>query len=334
MTVPRTAVTVLMITVTGFGLWYGLGQRKTSAGRAAATATAAGAAPTSPRATKSHAGIAESHVVTSDVPSPIDYAKAFRESTNYRSFILSALPAAQSGDPDAQYYLHAALAYCDESYSFYFRPRGKVLTLDEAIAVRSELPGPSMTEAIKRAYSRCHEVNEAKDSGWGTAQGWLSKATDAGQPVAQMETAQKIFLRPLVRGGVSAESEDPAIAQGTYIEARSLVRAAIESKNPQAIFDMGGLQGFLQQGEPQEQMTQDAITWEYVACLRGFDCGVDAEWYRQFCLSGSNCLPGESGVDYLRRTAPMLNVLDLEQRAYDLNAKIDAGAWDELGIGG
>jgi hypothetical protein len=30
----------------------------------------------------------------------------------------------------------------------------------------------------------------------------------------------------------------------------------------------------------------------------------------------------------------MLNVLDLEQRAYDLNAKIDAGAWDELGIGG
>ncbi|HEY0341848.1 MAG TPA: hypothetical protein VGC34_13655, partial [Steroidobacteraceae bacterium] len=129
-------------------------------------------------------------------------------------------------------------------------------------------------------------------------------------------------------------SEDPIIAQGTYTDARSLVRAAIESKDPEAIFEMGDLQGFLRQGVPQEKSTKDAVTWRYVACLRGLDCGVDSEWHRQFCLWDSNCLPGESGVDYLRRTAPMLNVPDLEQRAFDLNAKIDAGAWDELGLGG
>ena len=334
MTVPRAVLTVFIVAVTGLGLWYGLVQRKTPAGRMVAASTAVKAAPTSPRATLSHVGTAKSQVVTRRVgPPTIDYAKAFRESSNYRSFILSALPAAQSGDRDAQYYLHAALAYCDETYRFFFLRRGKVLSLDEAIAVRNALPGASMTEAIKRSYSRCHEVNETKDPGWGTAEEWLSKANEAGQPVAQMETAQKIFLRPLLGGGDASKSEDPAIAQGTYSAARSLVRAAIESKDPQVIFDVGALQGFLEKGESKEQLTYGAITWYYVACLRGLDCGVDAEWHRQLCLGNSNCLPGESGVDYLKRLAPTMNVSDLEIRAYDLNAKIDAGAWDELGLG-
>jgi hypothetical protein len=220
-------------------------------------------------------GIAETHSAASDASSAINYAKAFREATDYRSFILSALAAARSGDRDAQYYLHAALAYCDETSKFFFRPRGKVLSLDEAIAVRNELPGPSMTDAVKRSYSRCHAVNETKDPGWATAGEWLSKATDAGQPVAQMETAQKIFLRPLRRGGGTSQLEDPSIAHGTYSDARSLVRAAIESKDPEVIFEMGDMQGFLQQGMPEEQSTKDAVTWRYVACLRGLDCGVE-----------------------------------------------------------
>ena len=42
----------------------------------------------------------------------------------------------------------------------------------------------------------------------------------------------------------------------------------------------------------------------------------------------------ETGVDYLRRKAPMFHIIDLEERAHASNAKIDAGAWDELGLGG
>jgi hypothetical protein len=336
MSVARTAITVLIVGLTGLGLWYGLHKTRqetapTLAGSAAASRTRSNASagaqapPAAVRAASAKARPAAS--------AAIDFGKAFRASTNYRSFVQGALPAAQAGDRDAQYYLHAALAYCDETYKFYFRRPNKVLSVDEAIEDRSDFSGPSMTEAIKRAYDRCHEINDTKNPSWGTIAEWLAKATEAGQPLAQMETAQKIFLRPLVHGGIASESQTPAIAQGSYTDARSLVRAAIETKDPQVIFDLGDLQGFLKKGEPHDQLAKDAVTWRYVACLRGLDCGVDAEWHLQFCLWDSNCLPGESGVDYLRRIAPMLNVLDLDQRAYDLNAKIDADAWDALGIG-
>lgn len=342
MTVARNATIGLIVGLTVSGLWCRHDQRKASqktvatiAGSATnAAASIARAATAAAKVTKSHPNLAQSHPAGPAVPAATDYGKAFRASTDYRSFVLNALAAAQSGDRDAQYYVHAALAYCDETYKFYFHPRGKLLSVDEAIAVRSDLPGPSMTEAIKRAYARCNGINEAKNPSWGTSGEWLAKATDAGQPLAQMETAQKMFLRPLTRAGVVSDSEDPAIAHGTYTDARSLVRAAIESKDPQVIFDMGDLQGFLNHGEPNERLTKDAITWRYVACLRGLDCGVDAEWHLQFCLWDSNCLPQETGADYLRRIAPMMNVIDLDQRARGLNAKIDAGAWDELGLGG
>jgi hypothetical protein len=191
-----------------------------------------------------------------------------------------------------------------------------------------------MTEAIRRAYLRCHEVNDTKNPPWGTSSEWLSKATDAGQPLAQMETAQKIFLRPTRGAMLPWEPQTPGILQGTYSDARSLVRAAVETRDPEALFDVSGLLGFLNKSEPNEQLTQDAITWQYVACLRGLDCGVNAEWHLQFCLSNPDCLPDESGVDYLRRIAPMKHIIDLEERARELNAKIDSGQWDELGIGG
>lgn len=341
MSVARSAIAVLALGLTALGFWYGLGQRpapqKTGTaitgsitpGRIAATSTS-----TAP-ATKSRAEIAKSDATTPAVPAAVDYGNAFRGATDYRTFMLDILPAARSGDRDAQYYLYAALNYCDETYRFYFRPRGKLLSLDEAIKVRSYYPGPSMTEAIKRAYLRCHEVNETKNPTWGTASEWLSKATDAGQPLAQMETAGLIFLRPQVQGGiVASESQTPAIQQGTYSDARSLVRAAVETKDPEALFDVAGLLGFLNPKEPNEQLIQDAITWQYAACLRGLDCGANAEWHLQFCLNGSSCLPDETGADYLRRMAPIKHINDLEERARDLNAKMDAGEWDDLGLGG
>ena len=341
MTGARSAIIGLIVVLTGLGLWYGLGQRnvtRTTAtiARSALDARrgAASAAAASARATKSPAKLAASRPAAAAVPSAVNYGKAFRASTDYRSFVVGALAASQSGDRDAQYYVYEALTYCDESYKFFFRRPGKVLSVEEAIEERSDHSGPSMTEAIKRAYARCHAIAEAQNPSWGTAAEWLAKATDAGQPLAQMETAQKIFLRPLVHGGIASQVQTPAIAQGTYTDARSLVRAAVETKDPQAIFDMGDLQGFLNSGEPNEQLTKDAMTWRYVACLRGLDCGVDAEWHLQFCLYDSNCLPDEAGVDYLRRIAPLMNVIDLEERARALNAKIDAGAWDELGLGG
>lgn len=333
MTARRTALRAFIVGLTGFSVWYGyrLVPSRNHTGTAARVQPNVRVAAIATPAAKAEAEIAVSNTVTHLVPpSAIDYSKAFREATDYKQFILGIIPAARSGDRDAQYYVHAALAYCDDEYRFYFRPGGKTLNLEEAIEMRNALPGPSATEAIKRAYNRCHEVNDTRDPAWGTADEWLYEATEGGQPLAQMETAEKIFLKPSIR---APQSADPTIARGSYGDARALVRDALETKDPGAIFDMSEVVGFLKKEESNAQLAKEAVTWQYVACLRGLDCGVDAEWYRQFCLSDPNCLKRESGVDYLRRTAPLLGVLDLDESARELNAKIDAGAWAELGLG-
>src|SRR6185437_13240508 len=59
--------------------------------------------------------LADRHAHSGAAPPAPDFAEAFREASNYRSFIVSALAAAQRGDRDAEYFLSAALAYCDET---------------------------------------------------------------------------------------------------------------------------------------------------------------------------------------------------------------------------
>jgi hypothetical protein len=71
--------------------------------------------------------------------------------------------------------------------------------------------------------------------------------------------------------------------------------------------------------------------WRLAACQRGFDCSQTAEWYRVMCRSDPNCQPYETGVDFIRRLRAD-DFAEIERRAADLNAKIDAGRFDELGI--
>jgi hypothetical protein len=330
MNVSRYVLTVF-VGLAGLGLWYGLAHRKAPAETVTTVPTAISATPASPRATQSHEGTAETHGVA---PSAIDYAKAFRASTNYRDFILQTLPAAQKGDRDAEYYLFAAIDYCDETNRFFFRRRDKTLSLDEAIAERARLPGNSMTERIRVAYSRCHDVNAAHAPPWGTADQWLSKATEHGQPMAQLRTAGNTFLGIVKTGTVGAPKPGALVEARTISDARSLARAGLESANANSeiIFEVGSLLMLLKPETSQADISNEMLTWQYVACQRGLDCGANAQWLLQYCLGGAPCLPGESGVDYLRRSAQEAHVVNFEEKAYALNAKIDAQAWDELGL--
>jgi hypothetical protein len=333
--VSRNAFAALwLLALIGFGLWYGVGQHKASPGKVVPDPAAFGADQASPRATASHAGTAKSIVVAPAASTVSDYAKVFREATNYRNFILSALPAAQNGDRDAQYYLSAALAYCAETNRFFFQRRERTLSVDGAIAERAAFPGNDMTGAIRRAYGRCHEVNAAHDPAWGTSDQWLAKASDAGQPVAQVRTATDIFLRIVTTGAAEVPKSGSSEETRNLSDARSLVRAAVESKNPEVIFETGDLLGLLNPELSQTESYHEALTWRYVACLRGLDCSASAEWLLQLCLSDATCLQDESGIDYLRRSAQTSHMVDLEEKANSLNDKIDAQAWDQLGLGG
>jgi TPR repeat protein len=263
-----------------------------------------------------------------------DYAKTFREASDYHDFILGALAAAQKGDPDAAYYLSSAIAYCDETNRFFFRRGDKTLGVDQAIADRARFPGISMTEAIRRADRRCHDVNGAVNPGWGKADEWLARAAEAGQPAALVKSAGAALLAISMSGAAEARAPGSHGPPMNVSQARAQMLIGLESKDPEAVYLVAEMIGALKPDWPASELDVRSLTWRYAACIRGADCSSDAEWYFQTCLFDPGCFHGESGLDYLRRAAVSMNVYDIEQRANELGAKIDAQAWDELGIGG
>jgi hypothetical protein len=331
--VSRKALAVLCAALTGLGLWYWLVQRTTPSGEAAAATTAIETSASPSRDRVPHAGDVKSNAAKSAVASATDYAKAFRESTDYRRFILTALPAAQSGDADAAYYVSAALAYCDETNRFFFKRRDKTFSLDEAIADRARFPWPNYTEAIRRADRRCHDVNAAKDPGWGTANQWLAKAAEAGQPVAQVQTAAAAFDEFARTDTTEVPKSGPPGGIRNLSDARALTRVALERNNPEVVFNVSFLLALFRPDIDQSEYRRESLIWQYAACLRGLDCSANADWYFQMCLADPGCLSGDNGLDYLRRSAESVNVYDIEQKARELSAKIDAQAWSELGFG-
>lgn len=336
MAISRKLVIFVVAGAVGVGLWYGLKPQPNRAVSVlpAATGTLASrglehaplvaqaprapntAAPQSPKRSGNSSG----------------YAQAFREAKNYKEFILATLPAARKGDADAQYYLYAAIAHCDETNRFFFRRGNRTLGIDEAITERERLPGPSMTSAIRRADSQCHDVNNSTNPEWGTAGEWLAKATVAGQPAAQVRTAGNVVIASMTAGPPG--KADPSGEVTTVSDALSLLRTAIESNDPEAIFQAGDYVGLLKSPEQRRNNpVGQALIWEYAACLRGMDCAGDSNWHVAVCLTDPGCRAGETGTDYLIRNARDLNIADLEARARSLNSALDAGSWEQLNSG-
>ena len=50
------------------------------------------------------------------------------------------------------------------------------------------------------------------------------------------------------------------------------------------------------------------------------------------CRFDLNCQPYEDGVDLMKRMSGV-DFLEIERRAKELNARIDAEAWEEIGFG-
>lgn len=328
-----TTLAGLAVALLGTSLWYGMAHHNGTRNVAPKVAKAMTAA----RASLSQVPPFPAMLGEKSAPPALhqgeDYAERLRATANYRAFIDSALEAARNGDRNAEYYLSAAIAYCDETNRFFFKRGSRRLSVDEAITDRERFPGPSMTAAIRRADDRCHDVNEVKDPVWGTADPWLAKAAAAGQPVAEIRIAEKALLAIATRGSTTIEKPNAPGEAFTVTEARSLVRTAVESNNPEVIFEMGSLLGLVKPlQQAQTDTFQETLTWEYAACLRGMDCSADADWHTSVCLTDPNCRPDENGIDFLQRNAREANMFDLEERAKALNATLQAKAWDELGL--
>lgn len=249
----------------------------------------------------------------------------FAQSTAYLEFVESVLPAAEGGDPDSQFYLYSALQFCDQEYRAYFHKRdGGWRAMDEAlvrIAVRPE----ERTSVVEHVYAKCHTLIRGDRQKYGDAQQWLERATAGGQPVAMAKTARNQLLQS-ASGGVETQGKqtDPTT------NPRDLLAAALRSKDPAVLWQIGELQALLH-GDSAES-TKAQWAWWLAACQRGYECGENSAWYAFSCRFDQMCLPGQTGIDHMRRTLQS-DFPEVENLAKSINAKIDAGAWSELDMG-
>ena len=261
----------------------------------------------------------------------MNYKDAFRSAADYRTFAQAILPAAKAGAADAQYYLSRVMEQCDEDNRMYFQHRGQRLSLDEGLqfAVKRHLS----IEVAQSVFDRCHGFQAGDSTELGSASEWLAKATDAGQPLAEATTARKILIQDMMKNFVKAggaPDQSTAVTVGNGADPRQLLSSALKSGDPEVLFTIGEEQGLLYPAK--SDTDTERFAWWLVACQRGFDCSAGADWVKNSCAGDPQCASANDPSDLVRSLAGD-NWPDVQQRAREISAKLDAGQWDELGLG-
>jgi len=263
-------------------------------------------------------------------PVTVDYKKSLAGANDYWAYAHQVLPAGKAGNADAQFYLSRALERCDEDNRLYFQRRGQRLTLDEGLqyAVKRHLS----IEVAQSVYEKCHQFQENDSAEFGSAADWLAKATAAGQPLAETTTASKLLVQEMQQnfpraGDVPNPNTSPKIENAS--DPRSLFRSAVVSKDPEVLFVIGDSQGLLDPASSDSNTRRFA--WWLVACQRGFGCSENAEWVKKSCGDDAGCRSASSPSDRVRSLAGD-QWPEVQQRAQEISAALDADQWDKLNL--
>jgi hypothetical protein len=266
----------------------------------------------------------------SGLPGSASWRERVWSSHDYWAVARQLFPAARAGDPDAQYFLWTVLERCDEEKRFYLLRRGRQLTLDEALEwARARGMRSDMVVAV---YERCHEFLNHPDLEFGAAGSWLAQAAAVGQSAAQSTLAGKLLMQEYLLaaaqpgaiklfGGPFASNEPPD----------ELLAAAVRSRDPIALWNVGELQHLLNPTLSDAENQNKMLAWQLVACRRGYDCGPNAQWVVNACYLADMVCPGRTGEELIQNQAGQ-RLAAVEQVAYDISDKLDAGDWQGLGF--
>jgi hypothetical protein len=241
----------------------------------------------------------------------------FRDATDYAAFIDSILSNARAGDRDAQYYVYAALAFCDMEFRTLFKRRSGAgwLTRDEALNRTAGKFGYNLswTEAVDQ---KCRALMEGGRSELGDSRIWLEDAATQGQPIAMAALANLRLV------DMAVGKPDGATAAG----AAELLMSALKSKDPEVMWTIGLAQGFLKPDSEDSLKAQWA--WWLVACERGYECG-EQSLFQEFTCRYEQCPPGETVVDHMKRLL-QTDYAAVEELAREIDGNIESGNWSEL----
>ena len=119
-----------------------------------------------------------------------------------------------------------------------------------------------------------------------------------------------------------------SIPSGAPPERRAvdLLRAAVKSLDPGVLEIIGEEQTELHGSRNGE--TVDRFAWIYVACQRGLDCSATSRWATDCPQPCDRSTPEGIIMAWSGEEWPAV-----QQRAKEINAKLDKAKWDELGLG-
>jgi hypothetical protein len=249
----------------------------------------------------------------------VGYAEQFDTANDLASFADAMHKQALAGDDAAQYWLHRVLERCGPIYDGAFEvdpatPDKPPLRLDEAVAAEEADPGLGVDE-IREVHAQCRQLRGTDRARYGDAEDWLKRAARSGYPLAQVRRAAELAL------GVGGAPD--------HSQASESMRAAVRSGDPEVMLRIGAVVQVLAGGESERERHE--WVWEVAACRRGANCGPTSEWVRGVCALDRKCQPYETAIDVIRRRAGA-RMPQIEEAARQLNARIDAREWDELGL--
>lgn len=247
---------------------------------------------------------------------PDPMAVNFAATDDLLAFIDGIQDAAQDGDGRAAYYLYHALDRCQTEYERRFGGGRHERSLDEVMTDESVVRRYGEAD-LRWIHGQCQRLRESDMTRLGAPDDWLLKAADAGYPRAQAEAA----LWFVMTGGPAPNTDRSG-------QARELARAAVSSKDPEVFFTVSRV---IEGLNPEKAADLHLDSWYIAACLRGLDCGPGAEITRKICSEDPTCHPDESALDLLRRLMGERFAAN-ELGAHQINAAIDAGRLEELGL--
>ncbi len=251
-----------------------------------------------------------------------DYAAAYRDAQDLLAFLKSLAPAAETGDANALYWMFRASRRCVRDYMIYFGRPGHERSLETELAERFV-----DERSAREIHTRCAAFKAANDNPYRDWKALLKRASDAGDPIAEATQATEI-RRNLI------SERDPAKLQSMAAEINALARDALRSKDPAVLMELANLstsEVTRSDQRPGAQNVEPSSVWQLAACQRGFECGADNEDFRYLCALDFACQPFDTLVDMVRRYYPE-EFDELELRATELNAKLDAGRFDDIDL--
>jgi hypothetical protein len=257
------------------------------------------------------------------------WTSKFRASDDYLQFVIDALPAARSGDGRAALYIGEALKSCALVMKTYRGSTDPDAQLNQELANMPKAPQWTrdlLAQKTRRCLGLAHEDPfkglPPRDGGYMSSSYWRDQAVAAGDPVAQEQTAQD---------EVVAIASTPSLTEGEKTEtlktAQGNVQTAIESRDPDALYDAG----ILLSDQRYSSNPSNGIALALASCELGRDCSADNPENSFFNCKLSGACPANADFAYLMQQSLGPDAYaQIYAHAQEIKQMIEAGEWDAL----